>query len=403
MAFAAAHGGVPPEQARRMLKQFTEQRLNAAGPGKFGPPQDFRRFEEEASRRFEEFKLLEQNFRGEGAPQFSGQFPGGPGEFPGKPGEFPGGPGGQGEFQGGPAFVGPGGCTSPQECIKYCAEHKEECFGGPQGGQGDQAGRPQRGSESQQGGRPGGFEGFGGPLPQLRGNLIIKFDEKELPEGFEQKSEEEKKDFFHKSFNEVHGFPIDGQEGRGQFPGGQQQFPGKPGEFLGGQEGQQQQFPGKQEKFPARGTGGSPPDASGGFPGQGKMENFPGRPGQFEGSREFPGKSNEFPGGQQQQSPGKSEGGFQGQFPGRTNSPISIPGVFEPKQQNNLQPQQSQRLPNQGDFRQGEGSVAPKTGSQFPSSPSGSFQQPSGGETFKQRLICRGFVASRLTLPKTAA
>ncbi len=111
VAFGAAHGGVPPEEVRKMLKEFTEQRFRAHGA--FAPQEDFRRFEEEARRRFEEFRQLEEHFRG---------------EFPGAPGEFPGGP------PAGGGFIGPGGCTSPAECIQYCSEHKEACFSfGPPG------------------------------------------------------------------------------------------------------------------------------------------------------------------------------------------------------------------------------------------------------------------------------
>lgn len=147
VAFGAAHGGIPPEEVRRMLKEFSEGRFEAHGD--FGPPEDFRRFEEEARRRFEEFRQLEVEFRG-GPPA---GFPGAPGAFPGAPGAFPGGP------PGGPGFVGPGGCTSPSECIAYCKEHREECFSfGPPGAP---SVRPP------EGGLPPGFE-----VPELRRDLL---------------------------------------------------------------------------------------------------------------------------------------------------------------------------------------------------------------------------------------
>lgn len=115
VAFAAAHGGVSKEEAERMLKEFTERRFE--GRGEFRPPEDFRRFEEEAKKRFEEFRQLEEQFRKD-----EGEFPG-PGSFQQPRGFGPSG-----------GFSGPGGCQDPAECIKYCAEHKEECFSfGPAG------------------------------------------------------------------------------------------------------------------------------------------------------------------------------------------------------------------------------------------------------------------------------
>lgn len=146
IAFGAAHGGLPEEEVRKMLKEFTEGRFEAHGD--FGPPEDFRRFEEESRKRFEEFRQLEDHFRG-------GEFPEGiPHGFPPQ-GEFPGGP------PGGAGFVGPGGCTSPAECIKYCTEHKEDCFSfGPPG-------RPD--VRPPEGGIPPGHE-----FPRIRQNIIFE-------------------------------------------------------------------------------------------------------------------------------------------------------------------------------------------------------------------------------------
>lgn len=140
VAFGAAHGGLPEAEVRRMLKEFAEGHFEAHGD--FGPPEDFKRFEEEARRRFEEFRQLEVEFRG-----------GPPGAFPGAPGEFPGGPPPAG------GFTGPGGCTSPSECIAYCKAYREECFSfGPPGA-------PQ--FRPPEGGIPPGHE-----VPRLRRDLI---------------------------------------------------------------------------------------------------------------------------------------------------------------------------------------------------------------------------------------
>lgn len=258
VAFAASHGGIPAEQARQMLREFTEKRFGP--PGEFGPPQDFRRFEEEARRRFEEFRQLEQQFRGQPFPGFPGGpggpppgqagFPSSPGEFPGgeqgQPGRFGSGPG-EGRFPGG--FVGPGGCTSPVECIKYCSEHKDECFGVTDPFVGGPIGGPMRGPQEPGG---GGFGGEAG-MPRLKSNLIQEFKPEELPEDFQQKSFEERQRFFMEKFGPPPG-------GEGGFPGrgGEGGFPGRPGE---------------------------------GFPGGAGGQGFQGRPG------EFPGRPGEFPGG----------------------------------------------------------------------------------------------------------
>ena len=161
VAFAAAHGGVAVEDARRMLKEFTDRTLE--GGNEFRPPEDFRRFEEEAKKRFEEFRVLENHFRGKEFPTDMSGFSTSPGEFPGKPGEFPAGPGRFPDRQiGGFNFVGPGGCSSPAECITYCSEHKEECFSfGPPG-------RPDK--RPPEGGIPPGHEDH----PQIRQDIFFK-------------------------------------------------------------------------------------------------------------------------------------------------------------------------------------------------------------------------------------
>ena len=223
VAFAAAHGGVPPEQARRMLKEFTERRFEAHSDfeGDFGPPEDFRRFEEEGQRRFEEFRQLEGQFRGQSFQGFGppggfpgpGEFPGGPGGFPGGPDGFPGGPGGQGGEQGGGpggGHVGPGGCNSPTECIRYCTEHKEECFGGGPSGPESSAGRG--------GPSGGGFHGEGFGPPQLRSNLVHEVKEGELPEDFHNLPPKERNRVFQERFGPPPGeggFPGDWKKTRG--------------------------------------------------------------------------------------------------------------------------------------------------------------------------------------------
>ena len=148
IAFASAHGGIPEEQARAMLKQFTEQRFDIQG--EFQHSSEFeRRFREEHERRFEQFRQLESTFRG-GGSGFGGI--GGPG-------------GGQ--------FVGPGGCTDPSTCIKYCNEHPSECFSFGPPGQPDY--RPP------EGGIPPGHDFF----PRIQTDIIHEFNQSEVPFDYE--------------------------------------------------------------------------------------------------------------------------------------------------------------------------------------------------------------------------
>ncbi|MBI2451413.1 MAG: hypothetical protein HYV52_03750 [Parcubacteria group bacterium] len=102
LAFAVEHGGIPPEDAKMMLENFVRETHRP----EFGPPsRDFEKFEQEKFRRFDEFRGLERQFRQGPATQFQG---------------------------------GPGGCLSPEECIKFCSDpaNRDTCahFGPPSGG-----------------------------------------------------------------------------------------------------------------------------------------------------------------------------------------------------------------------------------------------------------------------------
>lgn len=356
IAFGATHGGVPPEQVREMLKQFTERRFEVhGGVGEFGPQgfEDFSRFEGESQKRFEEFRMLEEQFRGKGFPggppggfPGAGEFRGAPGEFPGGPGGFSGGfPGVPGGFPGGPdggaAFVGPGGCTSPTECIRYCTEHKDECFGGSPG--------TGRGGEHEEEG--GFFQGESG-APRLRGNILHEFKGDELPEGFYQLPPGEREQFFHQNFPEFNApdpsqFPGRGIEG---FPGRPGEFPGKPGEFPSrAPEG----FPGGSGEFP---PGFRPPSS----------ENFSGHP-DASGHPFQPGETFRPPEGNAFPSP---SGSFNQQPSGETFTPQSG-GSFTQPSGGEFHP------PSEGLFRPPEGSFTPPSSGSFPSSePSNSFTQP---------------------------
>ena len=374
IAFGATHSGVPPEQVRAMLKQFTERRFEArGGAGEFGPQgfEDFQRFEQDSNRRFDEFRMLEEQFRGQEFPGFGG--PGGPGpdgfpggEFPGGPGAFPGGPGGN---SGGHSFAGPGGCTSPAECIKYCTENKDACFGGGPQDNGGSAGR-----SDDRGGRPGfGGERGGasfGPPPQLRGGLIRQFEQGELPEGFRELPSEERQRFFHDRFPEFN------PPSPGQFPGRPpQEFPGAPSEFPGGGEFPSRApegFPDRPEEFPGGREGFRPPE---GF-GPERIQQLQQLQQQIQEGGSIPDLQQRLQ--QLQQFPTPTSGGV---------SPDSG-GAFHPPEGSFIQPSTSGTFqqPPEGSFTQpppsGSFSAPQPTGS-FESAPppSGSFSAPppSGG------------------------
>lgn len=96
-AFAVEQGGFSLEEAKMMLKEFTGQHPDS----RFKQPEDFRRFEEDRFRRFEEFRQLEDKFRS-GSIMMSKGIPN--------------------EMSSGGFFAGPGGCKTPEECIKFCSD-----------------------------------------------------------------------------------------------------------------------------------------------------------------------------------------------------------------------------------------------------------------------------------------
>lgn len=419
IAFGAAHGGIPEEEVRKMLKEFQESKFEHGFGGgvEFGHPGEFRRFEEEANQRFEEFRVLEENFRG-------GQFPGGGFPPPFAGGDFPGqgrggfsgeGEQGGGGFVGGPGFVGPGGCTSPNECIKYCSEHKDECFDRGNQGQGqnrDQGDHGQQGQGGRGGGEccpaPGGFsvhfrqdsiqqvqgqvfgeiercvaEAFGGEEQKdqaLRENSGAFFERKNTalrscteklktmnPQGG---SRDGQAGFDPKEFEKFERFmkPINENQGGG-FGGMEQMNQTRPEEFRGGGEGSGTQG-GSRPPFPGRGPGP--------FPGQGNMQGKP-----FEGGDGFRPQGQPFEGG-----------GFQpGGFPQGQEGFIKPEGEFHPSGFDGFE-NREQTQPTSGSFSQPQGGSfgqpPPPSGDSFhnETAPSGGFFQPiqpppSSGESFQ--------------------
>lgn len=179
MAFAAAHGGVSQEKAREMLKEFIEERFQ--GHGEFHQKDDMERFQQGSEKRFEEFQQLETHFRGR--------------RFPGESQENSR-QGAQG-FQA-RNFSGPGGCTSPSECIKYCVAHKDECFSFGSPGRSD--------ARSPEGGTPPGhdefhirqdiihFEGHGGEAPwdNARTEQFVRCISEGIHTGLDERAAREK-------------------------------------------------------------------------------------------------------------------------------------------------------------------------------------------------------------------
>lgn len=383
VAFGAAHAGLSEGDVRNMLKDFQERKFEAnfkAGGG-FQPPEDFHRFEQDSHQKFEEFKQLEEHFRGGS----TGGFPG-LGGFPGAPGGFPSGQGGfTGGSEGSSGFVGPGGCTSPVECIKFCGEHKEECF---------QSGGPQAGAR---GGLGGGGPALGGepqPFPQLRRDIQqIEVKHGDLPQGFEQLPDDKKREFFKSKFEEFHDGPPAGRSipfGRpdglhrksGEFPGRPEEFPGRSGEFP---EGVPEEF--KKDFFEGKGPIPGTPGVLGPFP-----QQVGGEHPAFQGIGPAQGTTGIIP---QQPSSGTTENSVTCQQKGGVWIDDKILGSYchypTSQEQQQLQQQRQQyyqqyQQPSSGtlqppsqEFHPLEGSFTPPPPSTFtqPSPPPASFTQPS--------------------------
>ncbi len=377
IAFAAAHGGIDADQARMMLQEFTTGKFSEGHGDSF---EDFQRHHEDTAMRFNEFKQLEEQFRGgEDGPGFSGgpRFGPPPGRFPG---QQPGQGGGFGvNFGAGQQnFVGPGGCTGPAECIKYCSEHREECFsGGPQhddsrrdagsreenheddgrddDGRDDnqprdfpQFGRPQFGRP--QFGRPQFGQRFGGEsedhsMPQLRGNIVHEFKSEDLPQGFEGRTMEERQQFFREKFE--------------QFKGEEGAFPGRPSQGFPGDRNMRKPRPGEQG-------------------GDLRRPEFQGQP--FNGRQ---GNEDEF-------FKGEGEHNFQdgtlprdSQFPRPSgqNFPETSGGMTDKRFPF---PSDGQRMPQDGGFHPPEGGKFPPPSGGFQRPPEGGQFQPPPGGTFQQ-------------------
>lgn len=271
-----------PEEFEEQFQEFVE----------FGPPPGFEDFEGgEGGFGFGPPGFGPKGFEGFGPGGFGGFGPPGfgPGGF-GPPGFGPPGDFGHDDEESGSGFSGPGGCSSPIECLQYCSDpsNRDEC--GQVFRKGDTGAiRQGRFREFVQPGESeGGFESeFGQPF-----------------------------EFEHDQFEgEQGGFP--GQSG--QFPGQPGEFPGGPDEFPGGSEGSFQEF-GPGGNFPSPedfGEFGPPEGFEFGPAGEGNFQPQGGEfgpiPGGFEGGGALFPQPGSFPeGGGFAPPPG---GEFQQPFP----------------------------------------------------------------------------------------
>lgn len=454
IAFAAAHGGISEDRAQAMLQQFTAQNVSAQGDI---AADTLQQSQQNSVTRFEEFKQLERQFRPLGVPgagfnqdQREGGFNPPPGSIPGqKPGE--GGPVSAQTTGGVHEFIGPGGCTGAAGCISYCAEHKDECFNqapedkrqpGQLDNQGNQAPGVGGTEFSRSKGQKEGVPFQSGP-PQLRANIVHELKSDDLPQNFEQRSSEEKHQFFKEKFQEFRrhedtGLPDTSPQG---FPGGDQtrkQFQPPRGQFQQREQGQPPRPPGFDRSQDETGQGGSdsfrgmkPQSGSPGifaplegkdqFPNAGQhQDSFPEQQqspnmqdkGSFGRQRNFRSDQKQFtpqgmtnPSGTQgfsdQDQKGQPSGG--GIFPGRSPFPFGgsqgqepdqqMPAGFNSQNQGSFgnqqwqagQTQGGQFQPPTGVFPQGGatgGSFQMQPGQQFPTGSTGSFQPPPGGSPF---------------------
>ena len=385
IAFAAAHGGIDADQARQMLSEFTTGKFSEGHGNSF---EDFQRGHEDAAMRFNEFKQLEEQFRGGRGDEGRGFGHSGDRRFDSPPGKFPEQQPGQGRglgvnFGAGQQnFVGPGGCTGPAECIKYCSEHKEECFnGGPQHDDDSRRDAGSREENNEDDGRddnqPRDFSQFGRPqfgrpqfgqgsegesqehfMPQLRGNIVHEFKSEELPQGFEQRTTEQKQQFFREKFQQ-----SKGEEGT---------FPGAPSQGFPGGGNMRGQRPNEQQNGNTEGNKGGFDSFNGVGPKSGTQGIF-----------------DPIQGGQQRSSDSqrKFQGPSEGQqqlFNQQGNQPRSFGGQEGRDFQNgdaNSRGPNGQQMPPAGGFHPPQSGQFPPTSDSgaFKPPQSGQFQPPSGG------------------------
>ncbi len=371
VAFAASHGNVSQDAARAMLKQFTEDRFAADAEG-VPTPEDFQQSTDEQFQKFEEFRQLEEQFRGDAgaAAKFLNSsddaMPLPPGSMPGAE-PWTGGPqaGASDEGRHGMGFVGPGGCTSPAECIRYCAEHRDECFG---------SGRQQQSQD--QSGDQGSQSPAGTGIRHLRTDILQQVRPGDLPQGFDHLSPEDRQKIFRRVFeNSGAAMPpppgsMPGAEsgtdgpGAGREPGGlspenqdnsfvaPEASRGASGEsqnnFSGGQRG----LPNPSPEFAPPGRGDFMPGQQDGYP---RPQNFRSSPGQ----------------------PGQAGSGSRGVQPGgASRMPPSFNGGQSPVNPTNRQ-FSPRRDFNNGSFQQRSFSGPGSNPSYPPESRGNSFQRPS--------------------------
>lgn len=113
----------PGQQHPPLPGEFESGEEGQFGTQGFSGENNFEKLQEEHLDRFRQFEDLEKKFRGPGFPGEPEGFSGGQG-----PAGF-GGSGGRQQFPTSGFTGGPGGCQGPQECIKYCSDpvNRDEC------------------------------------------------------------------------------------------------------------------------------------------------------------------------------------------------------------------------------------------------------------------------------------
>lgn len=335
LAFASAHGGISDSQARSMLERF----IKGKTAEQHTSSDELGHTQEDSSRKFDEYKQLEQQFRNQGN-----------GSSTVRQGQASreADVGGKNENGSRPYFVGPGGCTNAVACISYCADHKDECFKQPATVQGQE----DSGSDKTKGGN---FI----PKPQLRSDIIQKIDQRDLPQGFEQRTPQEKRQFFQEKFQES-------RDASGASPV-------KPSQEVLDKQNTEQK------------TGDNQHNNEGDLPFKGVTPQkdapdivTPIQKNQQDGGqispRQSPLKPSQVPGGQQGNMTPLMNGQNPAGMPGQKGT---MPGVFHPQEKGfPSQPGGQFQIPSDGDMR---------SGSRPPLLPAGNFEQqkppmlPSGG------------------------
>ncbi len=117
VAFGAVHGGIKDADARRMIETFHNE--VHGDNNNFGGPGENLDIQKQSLDKFEQFKNLEIQFRGNNSMMGGEMMNRDTGEVNQTNKQLP--------PNNTETFVRPGGCTSAESCMNYCREHMDEC------------------------------------------------------------------------------------------------------------------------------------------------------------------------------------------------------------------------------------------------------------------------------------